>query len=251
VQRFVTPLGAGVTTDCAAASATCAISALQSPGPSVVTTIDFAPQPPVTVAAFGTVRDPAGEPLAGAQVWAYTPTDTWVGSLQTVTDAQGSYAFDDFELGVPYRILFLGPSGSTFVPRWFDRASTRQLARAITLSAGQFVQANIGLIEGSSISGSVLDMDGNPVEGVDVWAYQFGDTWVGSYAAPTGSDGTYRIENVFQGRDYQVRFVPPTDSGLAAEWWDDTPNRQLATFFFVVSPEQPTTGIDAVLEPTP
>jgi protocatechuate 3,4-dioxygenase beta subunit len=250
VQRFVTPFRAGVTTDCAAVSATCAVSALPTFGPSVVTTIDFAPQPPVTVAAFGTVTGPAGEPLAGVQVWAYTPSDAWVGSLQTVTDAQGSYEFEEFELGVPYRIFFRNPSGSTLVSQWFDQALTRQSATVITLSSGEFVQANAQLGEASSISGSVTDTNGNPVAGVAVWAFGPEDTWVGSHVTSTGSDGTYLIANVDPGREYQVRFVPPADSGLAVEWWDDAPNRRSAESFVVVSPEEPTTGIDAQLEET-
>jgi len=253
VQRFITPFGGGVTTDCAAASATCAMSAVGSGpvAPAVMTTIDFAPQPPVSVAAFGTVRGPAGEPLAGAQVWAYAPSDTWIGSVRTVTDPQGLYEFEELELGVPYRILFRHPSGSTFVSQWFNQALTRQLATVVTLSAGAFVQANAQLGEGSSILGSVSDTSGNPVAGVAVWAFGPGDTWVGSHVASTGADGTYLISNVDPGREYQVRFVPPAGSGLAIEWWDDTPNRGSAGFFIVVSPEEPTTGIDAVLEPSP
>ena len=252
VQRFITPFGAGVTTDCVAASATCAISALGSGpvAPAVLTTIDFAPQPPVTVSAFGTVRDPAGEPLAGAEVWAYTPTDTWIGSLRTVTDAQGSYQFEEFELGVPYRILFRHPSGSTFVSQWFDQALSRQLATIVALSAGEFVQANAQLGEGSSISGSVSDANGNSVAGVAVWAFGPSDTWVGSHVTWTGSDGTYLMANVDPGREYQVRFVPPADSGLAIEWWDDAPNRGSADVFDVPI-ETTVTDIDAVLEPNP
>jgi hypothetical protein len=253
VRRFVTPPGAGVTTDCAAPSATCAMSALGSGpvAPSAVTVIGFAPQPAVEVAAFGTVRGPTGQPLAGTQVWAYTPSDTWVGSLQTVTDAQGSYEFPEFESGVPHRILFFTPAGSMFVSQWFDQAFNRQFATPITLSAGEFVQANAQLGDGSSISGSVSDTNGNPVAGVTVWAFGPGDTWVGSYVTSTGSDGTYLIGNVAPGHEYQVRFVPPAGSGLAIEWWDDAPKRRTAAFFVVVSSEEPSTGIDAVLGPTP
>jgi Carboxypeptidase regulatory-like domain/Neocarzinostatin family len=251
VRRFVTAFGAGVTTDCAAPSATCALSALGS-GPigiSVVATMGFAPQPAVEVAAFGTVRGPTGEPLAGAKVWAYVPSDTWVGSLQTVTDAQGSYEFEEFELGVPYRIVFFRPTGSTLVSEWFNTAPTRQLATAITLSEGQFVQANAQLSDGSAIAGSVTDTQGNPVAGVAVWAFGTGDTWVGSYTGVTGSDGNYRLENV-RSDNFRVRFVPPTGSGLAIEWWDDAPNGRSADDFTV--PVQTTVNdIDAVLEPSP
>ena len=253
VRRFISPFGAGVTSDCAVVSATCAMSAagFGTNSPSAATTIAFAPRPPVTVAAFGTVTSPTGEPLAGAQVWAYTPSDTWVGSLRTVTDAQGSYEFDSFALGVPYRILFIRPSGSTFASQWFDQQISRRFATVVTLSAGEFVQANAQLADASSISGSVRDTNGNPVAGVAVWAYGPGDAFVGSYATLTGSDGTYRLENVNPGYAYQVRFVPPANSGLATEWWDNQPFRGSANSFLLVSSEEPTTGIDAVLEPSP
>jgi hypothetical protein len=218
VQRFISTLAAplgSVMTDCAAPSASCAMNFI-SPGGSAIglVPITFAPQPPVPQIS-GTVTDPEGQPVPGADVWAYTPSDSWVGSLQTVTDAQGSYEFAQVEPGVEYRVLFRHPAGSSLASEWFDDQPSRQVATVIALSAAEFVEANAQLEEAGAIAGSVTDANGSPVSGAQVWVFGPGDTWVGSHSTSTASDGTYVIANV-RPADYRVLFVAPTDSGLAS-----------------------------------
>jgi hypothetical protein len=245
VQRFISTSGATMT-DCAAPSASCAINFVAPSGVAIgLVPITFAPQPPVPQIS-GTVTDSQGAPVPGADVWAYTPSDAWVGSLQAVTDAQGSYEFAQVEPGVQYRILFRNPSGSQLGSEWFDDQPSRQLATVIALSATQFIEANAQLEQAGAISGSVTDTNGNPVSGVQVWAFGPGDTWVGSHATSTGSDGSYMIGNV-RPADYRVLFVPPADSGLAQEWFDDAASRSLTTDV-TVSVGQTVAGIGAQLE---
>lgn len=250
VRRFLTsPLG-GPTTDCADASSSCIIGAAESvtPGATAVGPVSFVPQtPPPPI--FGTVTDPSDNPVVGTSVWAYTPTDTWIGSLQTTTDGQGSYAFESIEPGVAYRILFHHPAGSTSSQEWFDDRASRQAADVISLQPGQFLEANAQLDEGGTISGSVTDAGGNPIAGVAVWAFGPGDTWVGSYVASSTSAGTYLVENV-RPADYKIRFLPPAGSGFALEWFDNAPIRRSGDLISVL-PGQGTTGIDAVLEQSP
>jgi Neocarzinostatin family/Carboxypeptidase regulatory-like domain len=248
VQRFIA--FGPVMRDCAAPSAGCAMNFLLPNGSGLgQVTITFAPQTPVASLISGTVTDPEGAPVAGADVWAYTTSDTWVGSLQTVTAADGTYAFDGVVPGVSYRILFWRPPGSTLISEWFAGAQTRSVAFAITLAESEFVQADAELEEGSGIAGSVTDAAGNPIEGVAVSAYGFGDTWVGSYIVSTEADGSFLIENV-RNDTFRIRFEPLTGSGLAFEWWQDAPNRRSADLVDV-PPETTVTGIDAVLGPSP
>jgi hypothetical protein len=247
VQRFISRL-APVMTDCAAPSASCAFNFFSFSGLARDRVpITFAPQPPVPQIS-GTVTDPQGAPVPGADVWAYTPSDTWVGSLQTVTDAQGSYEFAQVEPGVEYRILFRSAAGSGLASEWFGDQPNRQIAARITLSAAEFVDADAQLDQAGAMSGSVTDANGNPASGVQVLVFCPGDTWVGSYGSSTASDGTYAIADL-RPADCRVVFVPPAGSGLASEWFDDAPNRRLATDI-TVSPAQTVVGIDAQLDET-
>jgi hypothetical protein len=250
VQRFITGSFSPAMRDCAAPSANCAMNFLipTSGGGAGQVAITFAPQPPVA-AISGTVTDSNGAPIAGADVWAYTTSDTWVGSLQTSTEADGTYALDGVEAGISYRILFRQPTGSTLASEWFDDAPGRQLATVITLSESEFTQANAQLAEGSGITGAVTNAAGNPIAGVTVSAYGTGATWIGSYIASTQADGSFVLANV-RNDIFRVLFRPPTGSGLAFEWWDNAPNRRSADLVDVPS-ETTVTGIDAVLEPSP
>jgi Carboxypeptidase regulatory-like domain/Neocarzinostatin family len=246
VRRFISTSGGATMTDCAAPSASCAMNFISPSGVAIgLVPITFAAQPPVPQIS-GTVTDPQGAVVPGADVWAYTPSDGWVGSLQTVTDAQGAYEFALVEPGVQYRILVRSPAGSQLASEWFDDQPDRQLATVIALSAAQFIEANAQLEQAGAISGSATDTNGSPVAGVQVWAFGAGDTWVGTYVTSTASDGSYLIGNV-RPADYRVLFLPPPASGLAREWFDDAASRSVATDV-TVSAGQTLAGIDAQLE---
>jgi protocatechuate 3,4-dioxygenase beta subunit len=247
VQRFVSRL-APVMMDCAAPSASCTLNFFTLGGGFARRVpITFGPQAPVPQIS-GTVTDPQGAPVPGVDVWAYTPSDTWVGSLQTVTDAQGSYEFAQVEPGVEYRILFRSAAGSGLASEWFEDQPGRQIAARIALSAAEFVEADAQLDQAGAVSGAVADANDNPASGVQVLVFCPGDTWVGSYASSTASDGTYAIGDI-RAADCRVVFVPPAGSGLAPEWFDDAPSRSLATDI-TVSPPQTVVGIDAQLDET-
>lgn len=250
VRRFVTTSGS-TRTDCAAPSALCSINHAASTGSGAVPII-FAPQPRRPQVS-GTVTDAQGAPVPGVDVWAYTPADSWVGSLQAATDAQGSFEFAELEPGVGYRILFRPPAGSALASEWWDEQAARQRADVVALSAAQLTEVHGQLEEAGAISGSVTDTNGNRLAGVQVWAFSPGDTWIGSHTTSTGSDGTYRIDGlrpVDTGTAYRVLFLPPAGSGLAPEWFDDAGHRAEATDV-TVPPGQTTAGIDAHLANVP
>jgi hypothetical protein len=255
VQRFITPpSGSPAGIDCAAPDANCVIGASDffSVERGVVTVpITFLPQEPVTnFAITGSVTGPDGGPLPGATVWAYTPSDSWVASLQAVTNTSGSYDLSAAQPGVQYRIRFGRPAGTTLVSEWFNDQISRQNANVVTLTLGTptFV-ADAQLFEGDSIAGSVTNAVGAPLSGVAVWAYGPWDRYVGTFAATTAADGSYVIEGVLP-EQYRIRFIPPSGSGLAVEWFDNSATRSGAQIISV-SPGQAVTGIDAVLESSP
>jgi hypothetical protein len=257
VRRFITPAGRP-SVDCAASGATCVIGAsdgIPQPGSSVATVpISFAAPPPASFTISGTVTDPNGDPVSGSAVWAYAPADGFVGSVQTTTDAQGSYTLA-VQPDIPYRVLFHAPSGSTLTYVWWNGQPSRQLAHPITLPNSNLVtnqevaEANGQLAGTGAIAGTVTDTNGNPLPGTAVWAFGPGDTWLPSHWAVSTSNGTYVIAFHIPGfTNQQVLFVPPAGSGLAAEWYNNVAQRRSATPVLVITDET-TTGIDAVLEP--
>ena len=249
VQRFL-PLSGLTVTDCAVPSASCALI-FGSPTGGGVVPVTFAPQTPLPQIS-GTVTDTQGAPVPGVDVWAYTQSDAWVGSLQALTDAQGSFEFAQVEPGVDYRILFRPRAGSPLASEWWDERPARQLATVIALSAAEFTEVHAQLDEAGAISGSVTDANGDPVPGVQVRAYGPGDTLVASHTTSTTSDGTYLLGDlrpIETGAEYRVLFSPPAGSGLAHEWFDDAASRSLATAVTVTG-GQTVGGIDAHLEQT-
>ena len=222
VFRFINPFSGPV--DCAQSSAKCGFGATSILGlPLATTPITFTPQPAATFALKGSVTGPDGHGLAGVAVWAYTSSDAWVGSLQTVTDANGDYRLD-VSPTVSYAIRFGPPTGTDLIARWYNNQTRRASATPVQFP-GAFnnpviTLANQQLTGGGAVSGVVTNGSGTGVPGVTVWAYGPGDTWVGSFGTTTGADGSYRIAGV-RPADYKVRFMPPSTSGLAIEWYDN------------------------------
>jgi poly(3-hydroxybutyrate) depolymerase/protocatechuate 3,4-dioxygenase beta subunit len=95
--------------------------------PGIDATLDAA------AAVEGTVTDATGAPVAGALVWAYRTTDSWVGSAAVITDAKGHYTFIGLDPGA-YQILF-APWGTGLRAEWHDDAATRGGATPLTLTA--------------------------------------------------------------------------------------------------------------------
>ena len=71
----------------------------------------------------------------------------------------------------------------------------------------------------ASITGTVTNTSGHPVAGTLVWAYQAGDTWVGSQRTTTDASGHYVLENAEPGIPYRIVFAPPAGSGLVTAWY--------------------------------
>jgi protocatechuate 3,4-dioxygenase beta subunit len=249
VQRLVEVSGS-TRIDCAAPTASCSMLSFPGTGAAAIP-LAFAPQPPLPQLS-GTVTDAGGQPVPGVDVWAYAPADSWVGSRQAVTDAQGSFEITQVEPGVPYRVLFRPPAGSPLAAEWWDGQRARQDAGVVELSAAAIAEVHGQLDEAGAITGSVTDGNGNPVPAVQVSAYGPRDTWIASHVASTASDGTYRIGGLRPaetGDVYRVLFSPPAGSGLATEWFDDAGGRTLATEIAV--PGGQTLGdVDAQLAQT-
>jgi hypothetical protein len=233
VDRFIRPASTHTLVDCAQSTASCAIGAQQeSPvfGSPIVTPISFTAQPPATFTVKGVVKGPEAQPLANVAVWAYKSSDQWVGSIQTVTDATGSYQLT-VDPNVPYAIRFGPPAGSGLIVQWFDGQMRRSSANPIVWSSSfndPVTTANAQLFGGGAIAGIVTGPPGTGVGGVTVSAYGPGDGWVGSFGTTTAADGSYSISGVAPNA-YRIRFVPPAAANLATEWFHNAMTVSSAT----------------------
>ncbi|WP_374313244.1 carboxypeptidase regulatory-like domain-containing protein [Microbacterium sp.] len=99
-----------------------------------------------------------------------------------------------------------------------------------------------------SLSGTVTDESGNPVQDVQVTAHVLdvpgheGSAW----AASTAADGTYVIDALPEGA-YQVEFTTASSSpSVVGEWWDDAADQVDAAVITVAAGET-TSGISPQL----
>ena len=193
----------------------------------------------------GTVLDEGGDPIAGATVWAFAPGDLWIGSGFAVTDADGGYAIEGLPDG-RYDLRFVAPDPS-HAGEWFDEASNRRLATAVTVAAGSASPvADATLADAGAVTG-VVDAPGAPAAGVTVHAFGTTDTYAARATAVTDGLGSYVLEGLPPGT-YLVRFVPPSGSGLRPEWSSNATSRAAASPIVVVAGDPPSV-VDEVLQP--
>ena len=255
VFRYVEFLD-GTTYDCAQPGAECVIlvadrSDLSNP---VVTPIHFRVQTaPPDMAIEGTVTDGQGNPVAGADVWAFAPGDTWVGSIRATTNAEGSYRMEDPRPSVDYHLAFDPPPG--LAHGWFAATGKAGPSRSfafpvrVTLNEPVF-DAPVELPPAGVLIGTVLDSSGNPVEGAVVLGYLPTDRFLGTYAGVTGADGTFRIDWLYSVINVKVVTVAPSGTGLQTEWYDDASSRSVAEVITVLGGTDTDLGT-ITLEPVP
>ena len=136
-----------------------------------------------------------------------------------------------------YFVLFRGDG--QHLGEWYDNAEDPSLATGVAVATGAVVTGiDAQLTEHGTISGTVTDANGDPVEGIQVSA--------GDFSSSTASDGSYLITGLFPG-SYTVTFRDVDDRGYAAEFYDDANNEGSATAVEVGAGEA-VVGIDAQLE---
>ena len=194
----------------------------------------------------GTVRGPGGIPAAGVTVQAFLPGVFFFPGATAVTPSDGTYTLSG--LGqASYEVVFRPSVGSPLRSEWFDGSTSRSGATPVAVSESTASVADADLVSSGSLSGTVTGPTGAPLGGVRVVLFGPTDTWAGSYEAVTASDGTYLLPALAPA-SYRVRFVPPSSSGLAAQWYGNTPDRG-ASPLVAVTGGGGATGIDATWAP--
>lgn len=194
----------------------------------------------------GEVVNTFGHPFTLTTINAYSfDGESWVPAGSTFAFEESAYLLAGLPPGV-YRVVFAG--GGWWGPReteWYDDAPSLELATDVVVVDGEItddINAVLGSGPGGSISGTVTDGEGNPVEAVEVQLY---DEYLSprDAGAVTGADGRYTVEPLYSGL-YYVEFSDP--GGRPGEFFDDAEGIDVATPVLVSG--DPVEGVDAVLD---
>lgn len=118
--------------------------------------------PPPTASVSGTVRNAAGEALAG--VYVLVSEGTTLNARSSYTDAQGAFTVPNVSIGAhsvtiwPWR-----PTGAEYLTEWADgtRGATQQTPTEVTVTGAT---VNAVLERGARVTGSITGL-GRPVDG--------------------------------------------------------------------------------------
>ena len=192
--------------------------------------------------ASGTVTA-NGSSMATCEVRIYpAATGTW--DYTATTDTNGNYQTPGLPAGA-YRLY--GYSDAV-MNRWYGDAVTYEQAATVIVSAGADTpDIDIDLTPYCSIYGTVTSVTKpGGVSGIYVYAYSANDPDSWLTQTVTGSDGTYRFDQVHPG-DYKICFSPPSSQNYAEQWYSDQPDFASAATVTATG-GVPTTGIDAVMK---
>jgi hypothetical protein len=203
-------------------------------------TVDVSVPPAGTL--VGTLLRSDGSPVADEFVTVFLADREEAFGRSATTGADGSWSIADL-YPTPYKVAF-GGAYQAFAFGKSDWAS----ADTVAVAAGATVRVDDTLFLSASISGTVRDQTGGPVEGICVSLENVdpnsGGGWTGGC---TDASGAYRAGDITPAGDYRVLFSDP-QGRFAAEYYDDTTDPASATVVTVARGAQ-VAGIDAVLAP--
>ncbi|MCI4658250.1 carboxypeptidase regulatory-like domain-containing protein [Cryobacterium zhongshanensis] len=197
----------------------------------------------------GTVTQNVGgtiSPAADVTVFAY-PTNGTAGTFYgRRTDADGHYTIQALAAGA-YAISFSLGDTSSFIPEYYDNASSQSAAKLVQVGVGATVPGiNAELQKGGTISGTLTRNDGGtatPLARTSVTAYSSDYQFVATVS--TDSTGHYALAGLRAG-SYKLHFDGYSSASLS-EWYKDATDFASATAV-VVGDAAIVSGIDASLD---
>jgi protocatechuate 3,4-dioxygenase beta subunit len=151
----------------------------------------------------GTVYDPSGNPVEGARVGV---TPSWGPVDGAVTGKDGEYS-----------LHWQAQQGMRGVKYFVVAQDTRRNLAGMEEIDAKKTQASVRLAPGFSVSGTVLDTQGNPLTRANVNLNMMVGNMggmIGREPVSVGSDGTFTISALPKGQQYSV-FISAADHGSA------------------------------------
>jgi protocatechuate 3,4-dioxygenase beta subunit len=206
--------------------------------------INFTLDPAGTIS--GTVTDTGGVPLSGIVVVAY-PAAGGTGMGMT-TKENGIFTLGNLPLGsykVSAELDSRSNSGENYIKQYYNNKLYAAGADLVTLTANSPAADGIHftLEVGGTISGQVLDENGQPITRAYVWAAVFGKDNSQGTGAYTDSSGNYLIKGVASGTYRVMAYL----TGKVTQYWQNA-GFSSATPVSINAPEDKT-GINFTLKP--
>jgi hypothetical protein len=174
-----------------------------------------------------------GDPLSGISLFPWMPNGDVTASIAT-TSYDGSYKF---VLKPGEYIIGTGEDsdcvlGNMYIPEWYNNAFDMNNATLVSVNLHEETTGiDLYLSKSGSISGVVLNEDGNPISDASIYAYS--DLFSGG-GSNTQSNGTYEIEGLPSG-DYIVQV---TVSGFNTQYYNNVSDPADATLVNVNAPDE-------------
>ena len=200
----------------------------------------------------GTVKNAGGDGLAGIKVIAYESDGSggWNDVSTTWTNDNGTYNLG----GVPAGNcrLYFGQYSDTYLPQFYNGepggAEDIDSAKDVPVGLGETVALPDVVLVAASITGTITDATGQPLDNIDVKAFASADdAYTGNWVALTQTDehGTYRLGGLPEG-DYIVEFSNDESGDYVTQYYDGLATPDSATLVHVTDTTT-TKGIDAAL----
>lgn len=175
---------------------------------------------PAGVAISGSVTNGSGGPVANVRVAAFSSCVNQVCfvAATALTGTDGTYTLS-VHASAGYKLGFEPPAASGLVSVLYDGVHDADFGNGTTLAVGasSLAPINATLLSGSVVSGTVTDVNGNPVDGASVELLKCTTTCVSYSGGGTASDGTYAI--AVPAGSYEVHVTAP-GIGLAERYYN-------------------------------
>lgn len=189
----------------------------------------------------GTVKNDQGPGLGSACVQVFEENGTYV--LQTGTNSNGEYEVKGLGTG-SYKLFAYGCGNHNVIGEYYDNQPSMTEATLVAVTGGAPTTGiNFVLDRAGSVSGTVKDEAGDPLESICATAYGPQHQWLGN--AETDADGNYTIFTVRAG-NAKIRFDDCGDNDIVSEYWQDKTTLESATDVSVIAGSD-TTGISPTL----
>ncbi len=209
----------------------------------------------------GRVVDEEGNPIEGITAYVYywySWNSAWYNYTSDRTDENGVYEINDIYSYYDYRIVFYDWQNSPerYVQQAWDSGPGSDVYDADTIYLTEELWPEYYVAEGTydatltmypySLSGTVTDTSGMPLEDVSVVFYSGEDGWYEGEAY-TDSNGKWYWISDYEG-DVRIRFDDDNSPVIhAGEYYNDVQDWEDAEIVYA-NPGEPTNGIDAQLD---
>lgn len=199
---------------------------------------------------LGSITDTGAAPIPGAEVTAYeydSLFSAWIPVAWGIAEADGSWGLAVAD--GTYRIGAHDASGE-HLDRYHVDSADVTAADSVPVAGSPVSGIDISMpVALPSAMGTVVDMLGDPIEGVEVvgWRYSSAEaTWLALSTMQTAADGSFLLRGLGDGAAI-ASFSDPFGR-YAAEYWSDKTNADNADTYFVSTVDTTDLGVVALAD---